>query len=169
MDLTGLLLKFIRGLNDMKFHDQIGSIFWISIGLFTAVTAYRLGLGSFEQPGPGFIFFGASSLLTILGVVDLRQGILRVRNPEQKEEPLWSGFRWHKVLVVMAGLCAFTYFLQVLGFFLATFLIMIFLFKAVEPTRWLKALCGSLLTTLIVYLIFKTWLQVPFPVGPWGF
>lgn len=51
-------------------HYRIGSLFWLLIGVYTAVSAYQLGLGSFRQPGPGFIFFLAASLLVILSVID---------------------------------------------------------------------------------------------------
>ena len=155
----------------MKAYYGIESIFWLVIGVYTAVNAYRLGLGRFRQPGPGFIFFLAALLLIILSSIDL--GMTFIGKPKtdknKKNEPIWLGVQWQKVLLVLAGLLIYAYIFNYLGFLLSTFLLMIFLFKAVEPTKWWKSILGSLITILISYGVFKLWLRVPFPTGALGF
>jgi len=152
-------------------HHRVGSIFWLIIGVYTSISAYRLGLGSFRQPGPGFIFFLAALFLTILSAIDL--GSTFIRKPktdkDKKDEPIWLGVRWPKVLMVLVGLSIYIYVFNFLGFLLSTFLLMVFLFKAVEPTRWWVSIMGSLITILIAYGIFNLWLKVPFPQGFLGF
>jgi len=88
---------------------------------------------------------------------------------DKKEKPIWVGVRWQKVLLVLAGLSLYTYLFNYLGFLTATFLLMVFLFKAVEPTKWWISIVGSLTTILISYGIFQLWLKVPFPQGFLGF
>jgi hypothetical protein len=59
--------------------------------------------------------------------------------------------------------------LNLAGFWIATFLLMIFLFKGVEPTRWLIAVTSSLITVFLSYVVFKVLLLVEFPQGILGF
>ena len=54
-----------------KIHSRVGSLFWLAIGVYVAIHSYQLGLGHLNHPGPGFIFFLAALLLTILAAVDL--------------------------------------------------------------------------------------------------
>ena len=153
----------------MNLHQRIGSIFWIIIGVYVAIHAYSIGLGSLQHPGPGFIFFLAALPLIFLGVIDLSGTFIGRSKRDKEEEPIWLGVRWQKVLLVLVVLSAYVYLLSVLGFILSTFLLMVFLFKAVEPTRWWIAIVSSLITVLFSYGIFGIWLKVPFPHGFFGF
>jgi putative tricarboxylic transport membrane protein len=154
-----------------KVHYRIGSLAWLLIGIYVAISAYRLGLGSFHQPGPGFIFFMASIILAILSAIDLCNTFFgqSKREKEGEENPVWSGLRWQKVLLVLIGMVIYIYLFKFLGFLASTFLLMIFLFKAVEPTRWWISILSSLITIFISYGIFSLWLNVPFPIGILGF
>ena len=151
----------------MNGHQRMGSIFWLIIGIYITIAAYRLGLGHLYKPGPGFIFFLAGLFLTFLSILDLLVNFVRKPEMDKNKEgvSIWRGFRWHKVLLVLGGLVVYVYLFNILGFFLCTFLLMFFLFKAVEPTKWWVAIASSLMTTLIAYALFKVWLKVPFPMG----
>jgi hypothetical protein len=153
----------------MKMHYRVGSIFWLMIGGYVASYAYQLGLGHFRQPGPGFIFFLAALLLIILGAIDLAGTFVGKPKTDKEERPIWVGLQWQRVLLVLGGLLAYVYFFNVAGFLLSTFLLMVFLFKGVEPTKWWIAIVSSLITILISYGIFEVWLSVPFPKGFLGF
>ena len=155
----------------MEAHYRIGSLFWLIIGVYTVISAYRLGLGRFREPGPGFIFFLAALLLIFLSTIDLGMNLIgkSKTGKDKKDEPIWSGVRWQKVLLVLAGLSLYTYVLNFLGFLLSTFLLMIFLFKLVEPTRWWISILASFITILFSHGIFQLWLKVPFPSGILGF
>lgn len=154
-----------------EIHHRVGSAFWMIIGVYIGIGAYRLGLGNFHQPGPGFIFFSAALVLTILGAIDFVVSF--IGKPEKgggkTGKPIWSGVRWPKVFLVLSGLSLYTYLFNVLGFLTSTFLLMVFLFKAVEPTKWWVSIVGSLITILFSYGIFQAWLKVPFPQGFLGF
>jgi putative tricarboxylic transport membrane protein len=151
----------------MKTHDRVGSIFWLMMGIYIAIHSYRLGLGHLHQPGPGFIFFLTALLLIILSAIELARTFIGKPKTykEKKEVPIWIGLRWQKILLVLGGASAYVYFFNVAGFFLSTFLLMVFLFKGVEPTKWWIAIVSSLITTVLSYGIFKVWLEVPFPAG----
>jgi putative tricarboxylic transport membrane protein len=154
----------------MKVHQQIGSIFWFIIGMYTAIKGYLLGLGNLRHPGPGFIFFVAALFLVILSAIDILGTSMRKADEDRdrKEHP-WTGLRWKKVLMVAGILLAYICSFDFLGFFLSTFILMVLLFKGVEFNKWWIAILSSLITILISYGIFSVWLQVPFPTGIMGF
>jgi hypothetical protein len=146
----------------MKLHDYLGSSFCLIVGLYVFVGSFGLGLGTFQEPGPGFIFLFAGSLLTIFSLNELRKTFLK-KGGDRKT--LWSDVKWTKILLVLIGISAFLYFFERLGFIFSIFLLMLFLYKVVEPTRWWIALFSSFLTTLAAYIIFELWLKIPFPQG----
>lgn len=155
----------------MEIHHRVGSIFWLIIGIYFALSAFYLGLGSLRQPGPGFVFFLASLLLISLSTIDLAGTFIGKpkTDRDEKHETIWMGTRWSKVLLVVIGILLYTCVFNFLGFLLSTFLLMVLLFKAVDPTKWFFAILGSLITISIAYCIFKLWLDVPFPTGVLGF
>ena len=151
----------------MKTDKYIGSIFWLSVGIFTAITSYQLGLGKLSSPGPGFIFFLASLFLIVLSIIDFAVAFKTEKGKEII--PIWSGSRWQKVLMALGGLSAYTYFLDKIGFYPCTFLLMLLLLKGVEKNNWMVAIVGSILAIMCLFFVFESWLKIPFPTGFLGF
>jgi hypothetical protein len=161
----------MRQQTGIKAHEGLAAAFWLLVGGFVAIHAYRLGLGHLYAPGPGFIFFLAAGLLIVLSGFHLVQTFRTkaIRDENKDEAPsVWSGIRWKKIILVLIGVSVYVYVFDLTGFAFSTFLLMVFLFKAVEPTRWWIAICSSIVTTLAAYAIFKLWLGVPFPTGILG-
>jgi putative tricarboxylic transport membrane protein len=150
-------------------HYYIGSILMILVGFYVAAGAIRLGVGSVNKPGAGFIFLWLAVILAGLAVVDLVNNIVENNRKSAIQKPLWKGFRWGKVILVLAGVGVYAIVLDILGFILSTFLVLLFLFKVVEPFKWRDAIIGSLLTIAVVYAVFGIWLKVPFPSGIFGY
>jgi hypothetical protein len=152
-------------------QHRVSSIFWLLIGVYIAFHAYQLGLGRFRTPGPGLIFFLAALFLIILSAIDLAKNFIgkSQKGKDTKDHPAWVELRWQKVLLVLGGLSAYVYFFNIAGFIFSTFLLMIFLFKGVEPTKWWVAIVSSLITTFFSYCIFEIWLEVPVRKGFLGF
>ncbi len=71
--------------------QKLASIFWIMIGIYVAIHAYLLGLGSFHHPGPGFILFLVALFLTILGAIDLPETYIRRLETEKRRGPYTEG------------------------------------------------------------------------------
>jgi len=151
----------------MKTQYLIGTLFWIVVAFFIAIEAYRLGLGHFHHPGPGFIFFFGALLIIILGTIDLAINftIKEKRGEIKKIKPLWSGLQWGKVLLALSGLIIYIYVLKYLGFFLSVFLLSVLLFNGVGSSKWWMGIGLSLITSLFFYLLFQIGLNIPFPQG----
>jgi putative tricarboxylic transport membrane protein len=148
----------------LKFKDPIAAIFWFLVGTGLIYEGYHLEVGTLPEPGAGFMIFWMG--IIIVGLSLLLFGACLLRPVPQPEKPLpWFGRGWLKILVVVAALAVYAYFLLPLGFLLSTFLLMIFLFKGINPQRWLTALGGAVLSSLVVYLVFHYWLGVQLPQG----
>jgi uncharacterized BrkB/YihY/UPF0761 family membrane protein len=78
---------------------------------------------------------------------------------------LWTEIRWKKVVSILVALLLYAYVFVPLGFILSTVLLLIFLFKAVEPQRWSWAILGAIISTLAAYGVFHLWLRSPLPKG----
>jgi putative tricarboxylic transport membrane protein len=154
----------------VKIHCLVGSIFWLMIGISTAIHAYQLGFGHFRNPGPGFIFFLASLILIIFSAIDLALTFVRQSRigNDGNGYGIWSTVHWRKVLLALGGLSVYAYLLNVMGFLLSTFLLMVLLFKGIEPTKWWVAITSSIIATTSSYAIF-TLMKVALPTGWLGF
>lgn len=153
----------------MKIHQWIGALFWMAIGGYVSIKAYFLGVGALHQPGPGFIFFVAGLLLMLLSLIDLAATVLKKAPREKEEKPIWGDIRWGKILLVFIFLSAYVFSLHVFGFLFSTFILMILLFKGIEPTKLWVALVASVAATCLSFFVFERWLAVPFPRGILGF
>jgi len=60
---------------------------------------------------------------------------------------------------------AYGFALTYLGFFLTTFLFMLFLLKAIEPQRWARTLITSFSVSAAAYMLFEVLLKVQLPLG----
>ena len=147
---------------------QIGSaIFLLFVGCFFAIEGQTLKLGKIVKPEPGFFPFWLGIGLIILSLALIFQS-MRGRINTGAAQPLWKGIRWQKVIFLLAVLLLYSIFLERLGYILATFILMFFMFRAVEAQKWPIVILGSVVTSLFTYVLFRLWLQVQLPVGLWG-
>jgi len=77
----------------------------------------------------------------------------------------FAGLRWGKVLYVMALMLLYAAVVEYFGFILSTAVLLLVLFKTVEPQSWRVAILGSALTTLGAWAVFVAWLGTQLPVG----
>jgi putative tricarboxylic transport membrane protein len=152
---------------EMKSRDIISSLFWAAIGIGIGCGGYELGLGDLHNPGGGFIFFWVGVI-----VIGLSFGILaravRQKTIAGEMKAVWTGISFKKIVSVLAVLFIYAYLLTPIGFIPATILLLIFLFKAVEPQRWSWAILGAVVSTLAAYSVFQLWLQCQLPPGLLG-
>jgi len=77
--------------------------------------------------------------------------------------------KWGRLLLIVIALIAFAVLLPLLGYLVTTFLVMLFLYKAIEPQKWWVALSGALLSSILTYLLFAVALKTFFPEGIFSF
>jgi hypothetical protein len=132
------------------------------LGLIFAVKAVELKYMDEFAPGAGFLPFWLALILVALVVGFL----VSTRAAKQMETAPPVG---RKVLAVSAGLVACVALIEWLGFAVAIAAYILYLLRGVERRSWASAVWLAAGTTSALYLIFKVWLAVPLPQGPWGF
>ncbi|MBI3002843.1 MAG: tripartite tricarboxylate transporter TctB family protein [candidate division NC10 bacterium] len=143
--------------------DRLAGLLLLLFSLAVMWETRVLPLGSFHQPGPGYmpmllaVALAATSILVALG----GGGAPPTRSLE------WPETR-HAVAIL--GACAFAALaLERLGYRLTVLLLLAFLLGAVERRR--PALVATMALGLAVgtFFLFSNLLKVPLPRGPLGF
>lgn len=146
----------------MKKSDRYTSIMYAALGLYIAFEGYRLELGTFRVPKPGFLVFLAGITLWVLSMALLIQTFL---SRKTEKRTIWKGLQWQKVVKLTMALFFYAIVLRWLGFLLSTFFLLLFLLKGLEPQRWRVALVLSIVTTVMCYLVFGVFFELRFPEG----
>jgi hypothetical protein len=150
----------------MKRYDQMSSLAWLIFAVYVCFESIRLPLGSWRDPGPGFIPLTTGLLLGTLSIILF----LQVSLSESKElKASWyPKERWLSLIRVLATLFGYAFGLEIFGFLVTTFLLLFFLFKfGLEPQRWIPAIAGSAVISCSSYAIFELWLKTQLPRGIW--
>ena len=151
----------------MKTLDQTSSLFWLLVSILVFAESIRIGVGTVQNPGMGFMTFGASGILGVLSLVLFFQASLRRKDVPHK--PLFAGSMWRRVLFVLLALTIYSRVMPILGYLISTFLLMSLLFWILERKRIGFVLLYALLATLFTHMVFSKWLNCQFPHGLFGF
>lgn len=144
----------------MKKWDRIAAVALILLGIGAAFGALEIGFGSFRSPGPGFLPFWLSVVLTITSAVYLMINL----GPDAKVK-LWPEKTWFRPLVAILVMFAYGYFMKWFGFCTATLVLFVTWMTVVAKEKWSTVALVSILTTAIAYLLFEVFLKVPLPRG----
>jgi hypothetical protein len=139
--------------------EVIGSLFWIAVGLFFVVGAVNLKLGTFRNPGPGFIPLGMATLLLCFSLFTLAKGLITSTDGI-------SRIPWKRPALVIASALLYIFLISRVGFPASTFVLMAILFGLlirVKRRRWLSVFICSAATAVVAWLVFSIGLRVPFP------
>jgi putative tricarboxylic transport membrane protein len=150
----------------MKRTYIVANVFWLVFSIAVCLESWRLNVGGLHTPGPGFLPFYTAILLGILALISLMQTLKVVGGPASE---IWGGIRWFKLGLMLASLFLYTLLFSLLGFVLATFLLLLVLFRVIEPYGWKMVLISSVLTIGGTYFFFVILLESRLPRGFLGF
>src|SRR5262245_32551559 len=132
---------------------------------FAAVALYEAGklpFGAARTPGPGFVPWWTAAGLGLLAFGLVGQAIsARPRAGGAGDGPPIAG-----VGGLVAALAAYVGLLELVGYPLCTFGLVVFMLRVVTPQRWTVALGVAALAAVGSFLLFAVWLKVPLPPGP---
>lgn len=136
------------------------------LGVYIAYEGHGLGLGSLREPGSGFILFGVGAVLAVIAAA------IMLSAPFAPAEPVpgapFALVRWRKIAIALLTLTAYASALEPVGFIPATALMLLVLFRAVDPLPWAAAIGAAVGTTAVVYVVFGLGLGTQFPMGLLG-
>jgi putative tricarboxylic transport membrane protein len=131
-------------------------IFFFLLSLLVMGESLRVELGTFMEPGSGFLPFGMGLVMCALSVVLIWRG-WRVRESQIPHS--------RRVVLALASLFVYSLVLNILGFVVATFFLVAALFQLGQSRQWWLVIGMSALLTFMAYLIFGVFLHVYFPIG----
>jgi hypothetical protein len=149
------------------------ALFWMVLGAFICFLGWRIKIGNFHAPGPGFFALVAGLSLLLIGVLMLfsRTASRPQASPDSgtSSVTITEHVPVRRLLGTMALLAAYAVFLNSIGFILCTFLVMWGLFYDWGKNRLATAFLASVTTTVVTYTIFEVWLRSQLPRGmfPW--
>jgi putative tricarboxylic transport membrane protein len=150
----------------MKKTYIIANVFWLVLSIAVCLESWRLDVGGLHTPGPGFLPFYSAILLGVLALISLIQTLKETEGPATG---IWGGVRWFKLVFMLVSLFIYVLLFNLLGFVLATFLLLLVLFRVIEPYGWKMVLISSLLTITGTYFFFVVLLESRLPRGFLGF
>lgn len=152
----------------MQSYNSIAAIFFLFVGAFFALYARTVEIGTFTEPGPGFLPFWAGLTLVAMSIILLLKSYARkawAARPSFFPQP----DSWKRVLATFLSLIAYNLLLTTLGFTLMTFLLLTFLVKFIFPQTWRRTLLVAVLGSIFARLLFINFLETQLPRGLLGF
>ena len=131
-------------------------------GALWIATALGLPYLGDYAPGSGFLPLWLGVCLLALSAIHV---VTSLRAPVADA----PAGHWRKVVAVTIGLIVCVAVIEKLGFVVAVAGYLLFLLRAVEKESWRTSLGVSVGTIAVLFGLFRVWLQVPLPKGPWGF
>lgn len=149
----------------MKIADRVAGLVLLAFAGYIVVNSLSLGYVSGGVPGAGFLPLWAGVILAVSAIVILAKGWKKpLSGPLIASRPLL----WRTVVFGL-GIVAMVLLMPHLGMVVTLGLFMLFGVPFLGARQPLKIAAAVLLVPLFVYGLFKAVLQVPLPVGPWGF
>ncbi|MBM7691703.1 putative membrane protein YhdT [Peribacillus deserti] len=132
-----------------------GFVFWQALSF-----EYYSNIG----PGPGLFPIWLSGMLIVLS-------LFFIVNAFKSDKIYFSdvfpkGKQRSKIIRILASIVLFILISPYAGFTIAGIVVLFILFFG--EMKWYKAIGTSVITTLIIFLVFKSFLGVPLPVNAFG-
>jgi putative tricarboxylic transport membrane protein len=134
--------------------------------IYISIESYRLGLGRWRMPGPGYFPFGAGVLMGIisLGILIKSLATYSGRNASLAPHPS-EPLNWQNIVLTLAGMLAYVICLQWMGFIPGTFLLMTYFVRVIGKRHWPVSLITAVSITVAAYLLFELALDAQLPKG----
>lgn len=142
--------------------DLLVSLIFAALGLVWVMGAAELPRWDRETPGPGFLPLVFGVLLLGFAGLSAAQAIFAPAAPAEDQ----GGLR--KPLLVLVITAAAVTALEVVGFVLTIFAMLLALYALVERKPPVAAFIAAAAVTGALHVIFAVWLAVPLPLGPFG-
>ncbi len=148
----------------MRRANQISSLFLMAFSAMIFASSLQLGIGSLQQPGPGFLGSCAAALLFILSAVTLVKATQKAPAADTGQASLgWKQLA--KPLGLGLAMAGYTLILGFLGYLVATTLLMFAMLFLYNPRKWPIHIVVALFIANVTYAVFYKLLDVLLPAG----
>lgn len=151
-----------------KRRDLFSSLVLIALGAGWVLYSFQYPLGAMDLPGPGLVPLVAGLLLIALSAQLLLSALPTVGTADRKGavsavEPEKAELR--KPLLMLAAMGAYIFTMGWAGYLLNTFLLVLLGVRIMGGRDWAIPLLVAAGTTILTYLLFVSFLNVPLPQG----
>ena len=136
---------------------------WLLLSIYLCVESYRLGFRTANRPGPGFFPFIAAAGIGMIAAVRLVGSLQAEMSAENSDFGIAGEGKL--VLYVIAGMTAYAFLLEPLGFFLCTLLLVAFYLKVIAGRGWPLTLIFAFAVALTCHIFFDVLLKAELPRG----
>ena len=145
--------------------DLITAAVLFVVGVIVVGDSLRLGAGwGSDGPKSGFFPFWLGALLLVVTALIAAQAWRRGAG-----RPFVTRAQLGPVLQVLWPAAAMVAATHVVGLYVAATAYLAFYMRWVGHHRWTIVVTESAAAAVVSHLLFKTWLGVRLPPGPWGF
>lgn len=149
-------------------YNRVSAVFFMAVGLFFSLYGRTVEVGSWSEPGPGFLPFWSGLVLVGMSLL-LLLGSFKRREWQAMPPFFPLADSWRRVVLAFVAMAAYLLLLNPLGFTLVTFLFIAFLLKVIFPQNWKRTLIGAAVTAVLARAIFVSLLETQLPRGFIGF
>lgn len=148
-------------------------IFAGAVGLFGLLwisQALRLRYWGDFAPGSGFLpFWLGVALVALVALFLFFEFRARGAAPDPAPQAAIDRAAVGRIGAIVGGLVATVAVLDTLGFVLSVGAYLAFLVGGLERRSLAETTAVALGTVAAIHVVFRVWLKVPLPAGPWGF
>ncbi len=152
----------------MKKADQFAAIVLLLFSAFVIFESSRMTLQVEFAPGYGFFPFWLGTLMAVLSIILFINARTQVGDGEGMVV-LPNRATLLNVGLILGGLGLYAFLMEIAGYVLDTFILVILLLGVVERERWQICLLSAVLMTASLYVIFQVILGVNLPTSVFGF
>jgi putative tricarboxylic transport membrane protein len=149
--------------------ERLASLVWFTVGAASIYGAIDLGIGSMEEPGSGFIAFTGGCFVSLMALLVFFQSFKADPALQKRVSSLWQGVNWFRSIAITLLTLAFILSFEKLGFFVASFLLLVIIMRWLEDLSWKTSLIVPVVSIAATYILFHTVLQISLPSGIFGF
>jgi hypothetical protein len=152
----------------MNRRDRASAVFFLVLGAGVLFQGVRLGLKADLDMGPGFLPALVGGFLSLLAAILLGQSLLG-KGEAGSRSSFWANpGGWKAVVLTLLAVGLYPFALYSIGFPLATFVLLCFLFAVISRLPWWVSGFWGAGTSIAAYFIFEVWLKANLPRGFWG-
>lgn len=137
--------------------EKILTGFFLLVSVVYLLTSRGMAFGSMNSPKSGFLPAVVGVAATILALILFISVMVKGKKLEKIE------INWEKLVMFLGGILAYIIFLNIIGYRMATFIVMFILLKVTKTKGWIIPLLVSAGVSFGFYYLFQVLLGVRLP------
>ncbi|MDR2899781.1 MAG: tripartite tricarboxylate transporter TctB family protein [Clostridiales bacterium] len=149
-----------------KLVNKVAGFALLALAVFFIINSIGMTVFDKYSPGPGLFPLLLGIILALLSTSLVLDGFSTKKADKAHSFNNKRGMISAALLIV--GLCVYAFLIPIVGYVISTFLLVVYVMKAVVNNPWKTALLTALTVSIMLFLIFSVALRVNLPKSPFG-